>query len=140
MTLTFDEPRIHHDGYSYRFERTEKGDSNACSQASPGPRAGAALLCAIDGESTVIRSGVGWRVAMKGRRAAAVTMQGPANVLPGTVVTVERGDLLARVELQCGSQRVIAVISRETADVLRLGPGVSARAVIAPVDISLIRA
>jgi len=61
--------------------------------------------------------------------------RGPAqssarNHLNGTVVSVERDGVMAKVELACGEFRVVSLMSREAADELHLAPGVRATAVI----------
>ena len=52
------------------------------------------------------------------------------NRLTGTVISVKRDKVMAQVELACGSQRIVSLMSRESADQLGLKPGVSATAVI----------
>ena len=50
--------------------------------------------------------------------------------LTGTVISVKRDKVMAQVEMACGSQRIVSLMSRESADQLGLKPGVSATAVI----------
>ena len=52
------------------------------------------------------------------------------NRLTGTVISVKRDTVMAQVEIACGSQRIVSLMSRESADQLDLKPGVSATAVI----------
>lgn len=52
------------------------------------------------------------------------------NRLAGTVVSVERDRVMAKVELACGDYRIVSLMSREAADELGLDVGVSAEAVI----------
>ena len=52
------------------------------------------------------------------------------NRLTGTVISVKRDKVMAQVEIACGSQRIVSLMSRESADQLGLKPGVSATAVI----------
>ena len=52
------------------------------------------------------------------------------NRLTGTVISVKRDKVMAQVEIACGSQRIVSLMSRESADQLELKPGVSATAVI----------
>ena len=52
------------------------------------------------------------------------------NRLGGVVLAVKRDGVMAQVELACGSQRIVSLMSRESADQLGLKPGVSATAVI----------
>ena len=52
------------------------------------------------------------------------------NRFTGTVISVTRDKVMAQVEIACGSQRIVSLMSRESADQLELKPGVSATAVI----------
>ncbi len=52
------------------------------------------------------------------------------NRLVGIVTRVVRDTVMAQVEMQCGGQRVVSLISREAADELELAPGVLAIASI----------
>jgi molybdopterin-binding protein len=52
------------------------------------------------------------------------------NRLTGTVISVKRDKVMAQVEMACGSQRIVSLMSRESADQLGLKPGVSATEVI----------
>jgi molybdopterin-binding protein len=52
------------------------------------------------------------------------------NRLTGTVISVTRDKVMAQVEIACGSQRIVSLMSRESADQLELQPGVTATAVI----------
>jgi molybdopterin-binding protein len=52
------------------------------------------------------------------------------NRLTGTVISVTRDKVMAQVEIACGSQRIVSLMSRESADQLQLQPGVTATAVI----------
>lgn len=52
------------------------------------------------------------------------------NRLVGIVTRVVRDTVMAQVEMQCGGQRVVSLISREAADELGLEPGVLAIASI----------
>jgi len=52
------------------------------------------------------------------------------NRLTGTVISVTRDKVMAQVEIACGSQRIVSLMSRESADQLDLRPGVTATAVI----------
>ena len=62
--------------------------------------------------------------------ARAPTRTSARNRLTGTVISVKRDKVMAQVELACGSQRIVSLMSRESADQLGLKPGVSATAVI----------
>ena len=52
------------------------------------------------------------------------------NQLEGTVVSVEKDGVMAKVELACGSYRIDSEITREAAEELGLKVGVSATAVV----------
>lgn len=52
------------------------------------------------------------------------------NRLAGIVTDVILGDVSAQVEIQAGPFRVVALVSRESAEELKLEPGVPAVAVI----------
>jgi molybdopterin-binding protein len=52
------------------------------------------------------------------------------NRLVGIVTKVTRDTVMAQVEMQCGGQRIVSLISREAADDLGLEPGVLAVASI----------
>ena len=52
------------------------------------------------------------------------------NRLAGVVVAVKRDEVMAQVEMVCGPYRIVSLMSREAADDLGLGPGVSATAVV----------
>jgi molybdopterin-binding protein len=52
------------------------------------------------------------------------------NRMPGTVVSVERDGVMAKVEMRCGDYRIVSLISREAADELGLEAGVAATAVV----------
>jgi molybdopterin-binding protein len=52
------------------------------------------------------------------------------NRMVGIVTRVVRDTVMAQVEMQCGSQRIVSLISREAADELELEPGVLAVASI----------
>jgi molybdopterin-binding protein len=47
-----------------------------------------------------------------------------------TVISVTRDKVMAQVEIACGSQRIVSLMSRESADQLDLRPGVTATAVV----------
>ena len=61
---------------------------------------------------------------------AGTSRTSPRNRLTGTVISVKRDKVMAQVEIACGSQRIVSLMSRESADQLDLKPGVSATAVI----------
>ena len=61
---------------------------------------------------------------------AGTTRTSARNRLTGTVISVKRDKVMAQVEIACGSQRIVSLMSRESADQLKLEPGVSATAVI----------
>jgi len=61
---------------------------------------------------------------------AGTSQTSARNRLTGTVISVKRDKVMAQVEMACGSQRIVSLMSRESADQLGLKPGVSATAVI----------
>jgi molybdopterin-binding protein len=65
------------------------------------------------------------------RRPDAGTQRSSArNRMDGTVVSVEKDGVMAKVELACGPFRIVSLMSREAADDLGLEPGVPAAAVV----------
>jgi molybdopterin-binding protein len=64
------------------------------------------------------------------RERAPADRSSARNRLEGTVVAVKRDDVMAQVELACGTYRVVSLMSREAADELELRPGAPATAVI----------
>jgi molybdopterin-binding protein len=52
------------------------------------------------------------------------------NHFPGIVTRVVKDRVMAQVEMQAGSHRLVSLISREAADELGLAPGVRAVAVV----------
>ena len=52
------------------------------------------------------------------------------NRLAGTVVSVEKDGVMAKVEMACGDYRIVSLMSREAAEELGLAPGVPAVAVV----------
>jgi molybdopterin-binding protein len=94
------------------------------------------------GRLTTVRTSGGQRV-VDGRQlarfmAAASTDVKPEttvgrsarNHFPGIVTRVIKDRVMAQVELQAGSHRLVSLISREAADELGLAPGVRAVAVV----------
>jgi molybdopterin-binding protein len=61
----------------------------------------------------------------------------PRNNLAGLVTRVVRDTVMAQVELQCGAQRLVALISREAADDLGLEPGVVAVATVKATNVAI---
>ena len=62
------------------------------------------------------------------------------NRLTGTVLSVKRDEVMAQVEIACGSNVIVSLMSRESADQLELKPGVSATAVIKATTVIVERA
>lgn len=58
------------------------------------------------------------------------TSSSARNHLSGIVTRVVRDRVMAQVELRCGPFRMVALVSRESVDHLRLRPGVAANAVV----------
>lgn len=65
---------------------------------------------------------------------------GTPNKMDGIVVSVLRGDLVARVEIACGPFRMVSVMPRAAVDKLGLEPGSPATALVKPTQVSLRRA
>ena len=59
------------------------------------------------------------------------------NHFTGIVTKVVKDKVMAQVELQAGPFRVVALISREAADDMRLVPGVMASAVVKSTNVSI---
>ena len=57
------------------------------------------------------------------------------NQLPGTLVSINRGDAIANVELDVAGQRLVASITVEAVDQLGLEPGREVVAVIKASDV-----
>lgn len=97
---------------------------------------------ADSGRLTTIRSSGGQRV-VDGSQLARFMAATPADVkpettvgrsarnhFPGIVTRVVKDRVMAQVEIQAGSHRLVSLISREAADELGLAPGVRAVAVV----------
>jgi molybdopterin-binding protein len=61
---------------------------------------------------------------------AGTSRSSARNRFTGTVISVKRDEVMAQVEIACGSQRIVSLMSRESADQLDLKPGVTASAVV----------
>ena len=61
------------------------------------------------------------------------------NQLEGTVVSVEKDGIMAKVELACGPYRIVSVITREAADELGLKAGDAATAVVKSTSVEVRR-
>src|SRR5438309_11441019 len=94
------------------------------------------------GRLTTVRTAGGERV-VDGRLLARFMAAAPAdlkpeatvgrsarNHFPGIVTRVVKDRVMAQVEIQAGSHRLVSLISREAADELGLAPGVRAVAVV----------
>jgi molybdopterin-binding protein len=97
---------------------------------------------ADSGRLATVRTSGGQRV-VDGRQLARFMAAAPAEVkpeatvgrsarnhFPGIVTRVVKDRVMAQVEIQAGSHRLVSLISREAADELRLTPGVRAVAVV----------
>jgi molybdopterin-binding protein len=73
------------------------------------------------------------------------SLEGPSprssarNHMAGTVVSVERDGVMAKVEMACGDFRIVSLMSREAADELGLEAGVRASAVIKATNVVIER-
>jgi molybdopterin-binding protein len=61
------------------------------------------------------------------------------NRMPGTVVSVERDGVMAKVEMTCGDYRIVSLMSREAADDLGLEAGVNATAIVKATNVIIER-
>jgi molybdopterin-binding protein len=59
-----------------------------------------------------------------------VSQESARNRFVGLVTRVVRDTVMAQVEMQCGPDRVVSLMSREAADELGLAPGVTAVAAV----------
>jgi molybdopterin-binding protein len=97
---------------------------------------------ADSGRLTTVRTAGGQRV-VDGRHLARFMATTPVdfksettvgrsarNHFPGIVTRVVKDRVMAQVEMQAGSHRLVSLISREAADELGLAPGVRAVAVV----------
>lgn len=97
---------------------------------------------ADSGRLTTVRTTGGQRV-VDGRQLARFMAAAPADVkpettvgrsarnhFPGIVTRVVKDRVMAQVEIQAGSHRLVSLISREAADELGLAAGVRAVAVV----------
>jgi molybdopterin-binding protein len=97
---------------------------------------------ADSGRLATVRTAGGQRV-VEGRQLARFMAAAPPEVkpettvgrsarnhFPGIVTRVIKDRVMAQVEIQAGSHRLVSLISREAADELGLAPGVRAVAVV----------
>jgi molybdopterin-binding protein len=61
------------------------------------------------------------------------------NRMAGTVVSVERDGVMAKVEMACGDFRIVSLMSREAADDLGLDAGVPATAIVKATNVIIER-
>ncbi|MBA2692961.1 MAG: TOBE domain-containing protein [Rubrobacter sp.] len=59
------------------------------------------------------------------------------NRLPGTVVGVEKGDVVAKVTVRVGDNHVVSLISRESAEEMELEAGKEVMALVKATDVML---
>jgi molybdopterin-binding protein len=101
------------------------------------------------GRLVTVRTAGGQRV-VDGRQLARFMAATPADVKPATTVSrsarnhfqgivtrVVKDRVMAQVEMQAGSHRLVSLISREAADELGLAPGVRAVAVVKATNVIL---
>jgi molybdopterin-binding protein len=69
----------------------------------------------------------------------APTGMSARNQLDGTVVSVEKDGIMAKVELACGGYRIVSVVTREAVEELGLKPGDSATAVVKATSVEIRR-
>jgi molybdopterin-binding protein len=73
-------------------------------------------------------------------RSGAASAGSPRNRFTGIVLAVRRDGVMAQVDIACGPNRVVSLMSREAADQLGLKPGDSATAVIKATTVVVERA
>jgi molybdopterin-binding protein len=101
------------------------------------------------GRLVTVRTAGGQRV-VDGRQLARFMAATPADVKPETTVSrsarnhfqgivtrVVKDRVMAQVEMQAGSHRLVSLISREAADELGLAPGMRAVAVVKATNVML---
>lgn len=59
------------------------------------------------------------------------------NRLPGTVVEVEKGDVVAKVTMRVGDNHVVSLISRESAEEMNLEVGKEVMALVKATDVMI---
>ena len=74
------------------------------------------------------------------RERSGASAASPRNRLTGIVLAVRRDGVMAQVDIACGPNRVVSVMSRDAADQLALKPGDSATAVIKATTVVVERA
>ena len=80
------------------------------------------------GKSAQNAASVAALLAEQAPAADGAVRQSARNRFPGIVTRVEKDGVMALVEIQAGPHRVVALITREAADELRLEPGMEATA------------
>ena len=75
---------------------------------------------------------------LEGRDAPSRTSSA-RNHMEGTVVSVVKDGVMAKVEMACGPHRIVSLMSRDAADALGLEPGVAAVAVIKSTNVIIER-
>lgn len=70
------------------------------------------------------------RLLAEGREHRAVAKTSRRNAFPGVITRVVKDKVSATVEIQAGPHRVLALITREAADEMDLGPGMEATATV----------
>ena len=81
------------------------------------------------GQRTVPASEVA-RLLSERRHEEPIAQASARNRFPGVITEVKRDGLAATVEIQAGPHRVLAFITREAADQMRLEPGMEAVATV----------
>lgn len=71
----------------------------------------------------------------RARRPIASASQ--RNRFPGVITAVKKDKLAATVEIQAGPHRVLAFITREAADQMRLAPGMEAVAAVKATNVTI---
>lgn len=77
------------------------------------------------------------RLLADGRERPRVTSASVRNRFPGTVTEIRRDKVAATVEILAGPHRILAFVTREAVDEMRLRPGMKAVATVKATNVML---
>ena len=83
-----------------------------------------------EGGQRLVPAEEGARLLAENRDRSKVTARSVRNRFPGIVTEVKRDGVAATVEILAGPHRILALITREAADEMRLEPGMHAVATV----------
>jgi molybdopterin-binding protein len=66
-----------------------------------------------------------------------IAAQSTRNHFPGVIIAVKKGGVAATVELQSGPHRILALLTREAVEELKLRPGMHAVAAVKATNVSI---